>query len=260
MAKRFVDSELWDKEWYMELSLKHKCFMRFLFDKCDASGVWSANWILATSYIGEKISEEDIKALGARVRKIGEKKYFLDDFISFQYGNLSPACKPHLKIIGLLEKHNIDSKGYPKGIETLEEKDKEEYKEMEKDKGGLGEKEIIPQMKRAWLSKNPNYPIDDKKDVPALLSIAKFVSEKLEIRFNPSDAVCTDQVLSSWDHLCDHIPKDKFYKNFSLSQIDKNIQSIVLSIQNGSGNSTQQKSNTKVTSSELNEAHSKYFG
>ena len=141
MAKRFTDTDLWDKQWFSTLSCKHKCLIRFLFDKCDQSGVWSSNFAIASVYIGETVTEHDIDILSSRVKKIGEKKYFIIDFIDFQYGILSPACKPHIKIISLLEKHNIDSKGYTKGIQRVQEE--EEYKEEEKEeeRGLQGENE-----------------------------------------------------------------------------------------------------------------------
>ena len=53
---------------------------------------------------------------------------------------MTESCRPHKKIISLLQKHGLYErvlKGYPKGIDTLEEKDT--YKEEEKEEGGMGE-------------------------------------------------------------------------------------------------------------------------
>ena len=33
MAKRFTDTELWDKEWFMKLSPKLKCLVKLVRDK-----------------------------------------------------------------------------------------------------------------------------------------------------------------------------------------------------------------------------------
>lgn len=139
MSKRFTDTDLWDKEWYMALSCKHKCLIRFLFDKCDAAGVWSPNWLLASAYIGEQVSEDDLKIFGDRIEKLDDGKFFLTGFIEFQYGTLSEECRPHIKIIALLKKYDLYDrvcKGYTKGIYTLEDmdKDKEEEEDKEKDK------------------------------------------------------------------------------------------------------------------------------
>ena len=108
MAKRFVDTELWDKEWFMELSCKHKLLIKFIFDKCDASGVWSPNYVLVTAYIGEKVTILDLEYFKNKITLLPGGKVFIPDFIKFQYGKLSKDCKPHIPIYKLLEKHNID--------------------------------------------------------------------------------------------------------------------------------------------------------
>lgn len=235
MAKRFTDTDLWDKEWFMFLTCKQKCLIRFLFDKCDVAGVWSANWILASSYIGEKICEKDLEIFESQIVKISESKFFIKDFITFQYGTLSENCKPHQKILALLKKYKIDLEniiGYGYPLQRVQEEDKEEDKEEEEDKGVQGENNLVPQMLKTFKKSNPDYPTDKQKDFPALLSISKFICEKADVKFNPKKVDCIKIVLQYWTHLCDHIPKDNFFKKYSISQVDKHIQSIILSIQN----------------------------
>ena len=60
MAKKFTDSNLWDKEWFMNLKPRLKCLVKFVRDKSDICGVWSPNYIIATTYIGEKVTEKDL--------------------------------------------------------------------------------------------------------------------------------------------------------------------------------------------------------
>lgn len=142
MAKRFTDTELWDKEWFMNLSLKHKCLIRFLFDKCDNAGVWSANWVLASQYIGEQVSASDLEVLSERVYNFAPGKFYVLDFIEFQYGTLSEKCIPHKKIISLLEKYglqNYQNVGYTKPIHTLKEEEEDKEEDREKTEGGSGE-------------------------------------------------------------------------------------------------------------------------
>jgi hypothetical protein len=270
MAKRFTDTDLWDKEWFMALTCKHKCLVRFLFDKCDVAGVWSANWLLASSYIGEQVTEEDLQKIDGRVVKIGEGKYFIKDFIEFQYGTLSENCKPHQKVIGLLKKYNIEIdkiKGYQYPLQRVqeEEKDKEEEKgmEMEKEKDRQkkieSEKLLIPKMAAEFKRINPNYPENIEKDYPALLKISNFLAENGGIEKDVGE-IFIELIIPYWRQICEHVANDNFFKNYSISQIEKHIQSIVLSIQNGTGNSTNGKGNKKLTSNDLEQAHSKYFG
>ncbi len=141
MSKRFTDTDIWQKEWFIKYSLKQKVLLRFLFDNCDAAGVYEPNWTLLNVYIGENVSEQDILGLNQdkiQVVKLDNGNYFVVDFIKFQYGELSKDCKPHQPVFKSLEKNNIDldeiykgintlSKGYSKGINTLQDKDKYKY-------------------------------------------------------------------------------------------------------------------------------------
>lgn len=112
------------------------------------------------------------------------------------------------------------------------------------DSVSVNEKEnnsFIQKMQNEWIAKNPNYPPDKTKDYPALLAIAKFISENSKIPFKISDEACKKNILDLWSVLCEKIPKIDFYKDFNLSQVEKYIQSIVLKVQNGRSNNGVQK-------------------
>ena len=130
MAKRFTDTLLWQKEWFLRYTPKQKLLFRFLLDNCDCAGIYEANYILLAVYIGESIEEEDILSLNEhkkQVEKLPNGKFFIPDFIKFQYGILSKTCKPHLPVIASLKQNGLESliKGYLKGIDTLKEIEKE---------------------------------------------------------------------------------------------------------------------------------------
>lgn len=149
MAKRFVDSELWKKQWFCDLSPALKSFWVYIFTNCDNAGVWDMNLPLACFQIGAKITEEEIiSEFNGNIVKISEKKMFIVDFVKFQYGELNPACIPHRGIFKLLDKHGIPYPypidrvsigGTPQGSTLKEkEKEKEKDKDQEKDKDSLG--------------------------------------------------------------------------------------------------------------------------
>jgi hypothetical protein len=138
MSKRFTDTQIWDKEWFMSLSCKHKCLVRYIFDKCDSAGLWQPNWVLASTYIGEKVSAADLSVLKKQIAQLPDGKIFIVDFIEFQYGELTETCHPHRKIIAILKKAGLYERvteGYFKGNNTLQdmEEDKEEDKDKEKE-------------------------------------------------------------------------------------------------------------------------------
>lgn len=131
--KRFTGTEKWDKGWFRQLTPKLKCLWAYLCEKADCAGIWEPDFDLAAFQIGDKISEVDLSAFGDRVERLENGKFILTGFVEFQYGTLSKECKAHIPVLRSLEKNRV-SKGYPKGIHTLQEKDKDT--EKEKDIGG----------------------------------------------------------------------------------------------------------------------------
>lgn len=110
MPKRFIDTELWDKEWFMRLSTKHKCLVKYVRDKCDIAGIWSPNYLLASVYIGEQVSEEELLNIdsGKQFMLLNDSRIYCIGFIEFQYGSsLNPNSPIHNKIIEILKKYDI---------------------------------------------------------------------------------------------------------------------------------------------------------
>lgn len=148
MAKRFSDTEIWDKQWFMALSPKLKCLVNFIRAKCDVAGIWQPNWMLAKTYIGEKVDETDLLKIdsGKQFKKLPAGEFFCIGFINFQYGELSEKCHPHRKIIALLKKYQLENDRvllgycYPTVRVQEEEKEEDKEKEEEEEKGVQGEK------------------------------------------------------------------------------------------------------------------------
>jgi len=134
--KRFTDIEIWDKEWYMELEPKHKCLMKYIFDKCDAAGCWNPNWKLASLHIGSTVNFSDLVSLPKDQYEILENgKIFIPDFINFQYGSLSEKSPAHNPVFIAIKKNNLSNRVFNRVCNTLqeEEEDKEEDKDKDKD-------------------------------------------------------------------------------------------------------------------------------
>lgn len=153
MSKRMTETGKWETPWFRKMSSKHKLLWGWLCDRCDSSGVIDVDWELASFQIGEKVSESDLKAFDQRVSKLPSGKLYLTSFVSFQYGKLSEASRPHAAVISLLRRHGIEigSEGLPlftpqiglaKGIDTLQEQDKDQDKDktrLRKDRASLEE-------------------------------------------------------------------------------------------------------------------------
>jgi hypothetical protein len=119
-VKRFTDTGLYSDPWFRRLPPKLKCLWEYMRCQCDNAGVWKVDFELASYFVGEEITEAEAEAaFGERIQKIGQDKWWLTRFIEFQYGELSPDCKPHKSVLDLLKRHGI---GYPNSIQTPQER------------------------------------------------------------------------------------------------------------------------------------------
>ena len=111
MAKRFTDTELWGKEFFLKYSMKQKLLLRYLYDSCDNAGIYEPNYILLEVFIGEKITEADILSLNTdkkRIVKLENGNFYLTKFIKFQQGDfLNPKNNAHKQIIAILKENRV---------------------------------------------------------------------------------------------------------------------------------------------------------
>lgn len=110
MPKRFTDTEIWDKEWFMSLEPRLKCLVKYVRDKCDLAGIWHPNFLLANMMIGASVQEHELLDIdaGQQFKKLHDGKIFCCGFVEFQYGNtLNPASPVHKKVLSMLEKHQV---------------------------------------------------------------------------------------------------------------------------------------------------------
>ena len=135
MAKRFIDTKIWDKAWFRKLSTKNKLVWIYLLGKCDHAGIWDSDWEAAEFMIGESVSYEELpEVIKEKMQHInGEDQYFIPSFIDFQYGELKENSKPHLSVIKRLTDKGL-FKGYKRVDVTLKNKDKDKVKVKDKKK------------------------------------------------------------------------------------------------------------------------------
>lgn len=128
MAKRFIDTQMWTQnKWFRKLEPKYKLLWIYLITNCDQVGVWEEDIELASFLIGFEFTvPEMVEVFGDRLHKFNGKKYWIVDFIPFQYGVLQEGGKnrPHQSYITLLKSHSLYIE-YRKSIERDKDKDKD---------------------------------------------------------------------------------------------------------------------------------------
>lgn len=85
MAKRFIDTGLFDDEWFAELDPECKLFWIYYLTKCDHAGLLKYNKKLIEFQTGIKSLERVIEVLGKRLVRVTEQLLFCPKFIAFQY-------------------------------------------------------------------------------------------------------------------------------------------------------------------------------
>lgn len=135
MAKRFTDTEKWKKVWFRKLTPLCKCFWEYLRDNCNHAGIWEVDFELAEFCLGSPLNKEEIKIVFKKqyIEISNGKKWFIKDFIDFQYGSLNENNKAHGSVIHILKKEGV-YKGLVCPLDRAKDKDKDMDKDKEKDK------------------------------------------------------------------------------------------------------------------------------
>jgi len=141
MSKRFIDTEMW-KPWFRKLSPVEKSAWLYVLTKCDNVGVWTPDFEAGNFYVGAGVDwNKLITDCNGNIRVLDNGKWFLVDFVTFQYGELKDTNAPHRSYIALLKKQGL-YKGYSRGLQAPKDKDKDKGKDKVKEKDKEREAEI----------------------------------------------------------------------------------------------------------------------
>lgn len=189
MVKRFCDTDIWQKEWFLNLSAVERQLFLYIKDNCDCAGFYVPNYAMLSFVMGQKITKEDFKNL-KQVVFVDEDVIFIEDFIKFQYNvfieELNPKYSVHRGIIKRLNKYGIFGtltkqlrntyssiqdkdkvKDKDKDFSILQEsKEKEEKEEKEKIKKEKEEKEIEIQEQKVFEPAQNVETVDSKEIEP----------------------------------------------------------------------------------------------
>lgn len=130
MAKRFTDTNKWRKEFIRGLQGAYKLLWLYIIDECDHAGIWHVEFDVAELRIGMQINEaEALKQFNGHIIVFDNNlKWFIPDFIEFQYGVLNPENRAHKSVLDQIEKYKL--KGHLRSLQGRKDKDKD----MDKDK------------------------------------------------------------------------------------------------------------------------------
>lgn len=136
MTRRMTDNDIWKKDWYLDLPIKKKLLVKYLYDNCDCAGIYEISYRTLKYCFNEEITREDFEGI-KQIRFISENKIFIEDFIKFQYGVDIDELKPnksnvHKGICKSLKKNGLLTLDQPLTNPCLRvlDKDKDKYKDI----------------------------------------------------------------------------------------------------------------------------------
>ena len=129
-----TDTDKWKKRFVRELSPQHKLLWFYILDDCNHAGIWEVDIEVASIRVGYELVYDMLPQSFLDKIAIFDNgdKWFIPDFIDFQYGELNPNSNVHKSVIQLLERYNL--MGYLKGSQTLPEGVKDKDMVIVKDK------------------------------------------------------------------------------------------------------------------------------
>lgn len=128
----------------------------------------------------------------------------------------------------------------------------------EKDSGFNDKKFLVPEMQQIWKKHKPDYPEDKIKDFTAIQSIAVFISQQSGIDYHKRKNGDEKNIYDLWGTISEFVSKHDFFKNYSLHQVEKHIQSITQEIKNGSSKNGK-TGTSKVNGQQLNTAFTDFY-
>jgi len=112
MAKRFIDTGIFDDEWFMNLSQEGKLLWIYFITKCDHAGILKLNAKLCKVQTDIKSIDIVIKELGNRLVTISEHLFFIPKFIEYQYpGFPNSKVRQQQSAVEILTKYKLFEKG-----------------------------------------------------------------------------------------------------------------------------------------------------
>lgn len=142
MPKRFIATEIWDEDWFLDMPNEYKLFWFYMLSACDHAGIFKVNLRSFSGLLQVSVSPSTALQLfnagKERVTIISDTVWYIEDFFVFQYGQtFNINNKLHASIEKIYDRHKI-KKEKIRGLEVLKDTLKDKDKDKDSYKGGVG--------------------------------------------------------------------------------------------------------------------------
>lgn len=168
MAKRFIDTELFNDEWFCELSKDAKLFFIYYITNCDHAGILKLNKKLFEFQTSIKDIDKVIKEMGNKLILIKDSVFFMPGYLKFQYPDFPKSkVKQQEGALKILDNHGITLeivKSYltvPKELEYSYVNDNDNVSDnVKNNKEGKKNKPTLEECKQYCLERNNGVDAD----------------------------------------------------------------------------------------------------
>lgn len=138
MPKRFIATELWSEDWFLDMPSDYKLFWYYMLSKCDHAGIFKPNLKSFSRLSGVNLTSNDIinyfNEGKIRISVISESAWYIVDFFVFQYGTtFNEKNRVHESVGKEYQKHKISLTSI-RGLKELKVENTEGVKDKDKDK------------------------------------------------------------------------------------------------------------------------------
>ena len=180
MSKRFIDTNLFNDEWFCELSKDGKMFFIYYFTNCDHAGILKLNKKLCKFQTDIANIDTVIKELGNTLVTIKDSLYFMPKFIKFQYPNFPQSnVKQQFSAINILKTYNL----WDENLNSYLTVSKELSNPYDNDNDNVNVNIKGIENLKTWRNDYETYLSDCKKGYASIISDAEFM-ERLQ-KLNP---------------------------------------------------------------------------
>jgi hypothetical protein len=143
MPKRFVSTEIWNEDWYLEMPTEYKLFWFYMLGACNHAGLFKVNLRTFSGLNDLKVTSNDaitfFNSGKNRIRVITNTLWLIEDFFAFQYGStFNGNNRLHQSIENEYKKVGIELTSI-RGLKDLKEGVKD--KVIVDNKGSIGTRE-----------------------------------------------------------------------------------------------------------------------
>jgi len=137
MPKRFIATEIWDEDWFLDMPNEYKLFWFYMLSACDHAGVFKVNLRSFSGLLQVSVTPSTALQLfnagKQRVTNISDSVWYIEDFFVFQYGQtFNINNKLHASIEKIYDRHKI-KKEKIRGLRDLKDTLKDKDKDKDKD-------------------------------------------------------------------------------------------------------------------------------